>query len=186
VLQLIKVFNFILAREKLFSFANIFNFFNIMEFKEKILFGLILLFLSSCASIKERRLIKDKDNLVTTLKEILENDQEYRIKIKDLKKSDINIYKDSINSLKSKQIEIDKINTLKLIKIVKKYGFPNSNRIDNPFPVWIIFQHTPIVYKEKVRKLLAKEYKSKRIGESEYKMILWHLDGRKELNFKDI
>jgi hypothetical protein len=74
---------------------------------------------------------------------------------------------------------IDNRNTLKLMEITKKYGFPNVTRIGKPIPAWVIFQHTPKFHSVDVEILIDKEYKCLRIPEMEYKMLKWHLNGRK-------
>lgn len=136
---------------------------------------------SSCASVKDKKLNNNKEQLIVELLEILDRDQENRLKIMNLKKDIDNNYLKTIDSLKAKQIEIDKENTYRLIRIIKKYGFPSTERIGKPIPIWLIFQHTPEEYKTKVHKLITKEHKYGRFPSSEYKMIQWHLNGRKEL-----
>lgn len=134
----------------------------------------------SCTSIRDKKLNSNKELLITELSEILDKDQKNRLKVIEMKKDTNNDCSTIIDSLKRVQVEIDRNNIRQLIKITKKYGFPNIERIGKPIPIWLVFQHTPEEYKLEVQKLITKEHKQGRFPLAEYKMIQWHLNGRKE------
>lgn len=74
---------------------------------------------------------------------------------------------------------IDNHNTERLIKITRKYGFPNKDRIGESFMISLIFFHANKRYFDEIARLIEIEYKSKRMNEQTYSMIKWHINGRK-------
>lgn len=93
--------------------------------------------------------------------------------------SKIKFSKSQSDSIWELQKELDKENTEKLINITGKCGFPYPDRINAPIPLWLIFQHADLKHAEKIKLLLKTELELNNIGFMEYKMIMWHLNGRK-------
>src|SRR5690606_35811273 len=89
----------------------------------------------SCTSIRDKKLNSNKELLITELSEILDKDQKNRLKVIEMKKDTNNDCSTIIDSLKRVQVEIDRNNIRQLIKITKKYGFPNIERIGKPIPI---------------------------------------------------
>lgn len=132
-------------------------------------------------SVEERfnRLeVSEKEELVEELKLMVENDQYYRNQSVNLNKNSSN-YKQENDSLWGIIDSIDLANTQRLIEITRKYGFPNVDRIDEPVPAWLIFQHAPEKFHGELKALLASEKTSGRLPALEHAMIQWHLNGRK-------
>lgn len=132
----------------------------------------------STSSLKDRRLKKDREILISELTLMYKEDQERRKYLMSLKNNKEQ-YKIAYDSIKPIQLKIDENNTKRLIEITRKYGFPNIDRLGAPLPLWLIFQHTPEKYNAEVKRLLKTEVKEKRFPVGEFKMISWHLDGRK-------
>lgn len=85
------------------------------------------------------------------------------------------------DSLMNLQIRLDNKNTEKLIKIVKKHGYPDMDSLScqpqvSPF---LIFGHSQSKYWKKIRSLIKTERKKGRISEGDYQYIMWHTNGRK-------
>jgi hypothetical protein len=81
--------------------------------------------------------------------------------------------------------EIDSLNTVNLIRLTKKYGFPSALRLNelnhtSTVGIAIIFVHSPPYFFEQVGELIKKEFKENRLSEGDYRHILWHLRGRKD------
>lgn len=101
---------------------------------------------------------------------------------KELLKDRYSEYKRKQDSLWNVIHEIDSINTNKLIKITKKYGFPSQERLKAyRAEAYFLFVHSDRTYFDEIRKLVNKEFKENRISEYEKAYIVWHLDGRKGL-----
>ena len=58
-------------------------------------------------------------------------------------------------------------------------GFLNVDRLEAPIPIWLIFQHSPEKFHERLKKLLKIENDKGRLPDGEYAVIYWHLNGRK-------
>lgn len=116
---------------------------------------------------------KDKYKLVEELDSMVSLDQSIRFDVQ-LEES----------SKRQKMIEVQETNTKRIVEIIKKYGFPSVERLEQGIPVWIILQHASLDYREELLELLEKEFKAKRIPNNEYQMIIWHLNGRKGLPIK--
>jgi len=143
---------------------------------------LLLVALASCntAKVKDRRLERDREQLVKELSAMVEKDQNGRIQLDKLRDDfgGTEVYAFKRDSLWTVQKTIDDANIERLIAITKKYGFPNVDRIKSPIPMWLIFQHTTPEYTERVRELITKEHKAGRFPNNEFKIINWHLGGR--------
>ena len=88
-------------------------------------------------------------------------------------------YKKSIDSLWVIIKNNDSLNTKKLIKITRKYGFPSNQRLGvYKAKAYFIFVHTPRKFFKEVEQLIDEEYKNKRISEYQRAYIFWHLHGR--------
>ena len=86
------------------------------------------------------------------------------------------------DSLIALMLEIDKKNTIRLIEMTSKYGFPSRERLnEKKAKAYFIFVHSAEEYHEKIRALLNVEYRNKRISEYEYAYIQWHLEGRRSM-----
>ena len=72
-------------------------------------------------------------------------------------------------------------NTKQLIALTKQYGFPSMKRLGTDIPIFMVFAHTPYIYKysHAVRKLIKREYQADRISKFARDYILWHLDGQR-------
>ncbi len=90
-----------------------------------------------------------------------------------------NSYRKTIDSLWVIIKRNDSLNTKKLIKITKKYGFPSNQRLSvYKAKAYFIFVHTPRKFFKEVEQLIDEEYKNKRISEYQRAYIFWHLHGR--------
>jgi len=101
---------------------------------------------------------------------------------KDIKKDLGNKYDDYQQAKKSHLDDVNKcdsLNTIKLIEITNKYGFPNNKRLGvYKSKAYMIFVHSPRTYFEEIRALINKEYNEGRISEYKKEYIFWHLNGR--------
>ncbi|WP_430409992.1 hypothetical protein [Kordia sp.] len=86
------------------------------------------------------------------------------------------------DSLMVLQKELDYKTTEKLLEIVKKYGFPDTEKLEceNYAAPFLIFGHAPKKYWKEIDKVIEKEKLANRIGEGDYKYIKWHIGGRKD------
>ncbi len=96
-------------------------------------------------------------------------------KIADKRKTNTKI----ADSLMQLQIVLDNENTERLIDIVKTRGYPNKE--NSPCEVFPggVFIHSQKKYWDEIRILAEQEFKEKRMSESEYNFILYHINGRK-------
>jgi hypothetical protein len=101
----------------------------------------------------------------TALKQALgDNYESYRKTVRD--------HWDDVN-------KCDSLNTLELIKITKKYGFPSNTRLGvYKSKAHMIFVHSPRESFEEIRSLINKEFIEGRISEYAKEYIFWHLNGR--------
>ncbi|QHI38684.1 hypothetical protein IMCC3317_40780 [Kordia antarctica] len=100
-------------------------------------------------------------------------------KIADTKPKISKVEEDSLMVL---QKELDYKTTEKLLEIVKKYGFPDTEKLkcENYAAPFLIFGHAPKKYWKEIDKVIEKEKLANRIGEGDYKYIKWHIGGRKD------
>ncbi|SEC28807.1 hypothetical protein SAMN04489761_2584 [Tenacibaculum sp. MAR_2009_124] len=138
---------------------------------------LMLVILSSCASQKETL---NKEALSRQIKQMVDADQKNRLLLDELRKSNLpkEVFKRKRDSIWKVQLPMDEQNTIELIAITKKHGFPNTEFLEKPIGAWVIFQHTPEKYKAEVKQLLIKEINTGRMPAIEGSMIMWHLHGR--------
>lgn len=89
------------------------------------------------------------------------------------------------DSLMRLQIELDNINTEKLIEIVKINGWPIKDgfRCDKEIGTNIIFRHSQEQYWIEIQALIDIELKEKRMSKGVYNLIDNHLKGRPSFNF---
>ena len=86
-------------------------------------------------------------------------------------------------------LPIDILNTERLIELTKLYGFPSKSRIekiyknelDDEFNPYILIVHAPKKYWEELKVIIKKELENGHLSRCEYGHILWHLNGRKNL-----
>ena len=88
--------------------------------------------------------------------------------------------KDSVWQL---QIEIDRYNTKRLMKIVKNKGWVSKQNLgcQENLKTWIFFRHAPKEYFTQIRKIIDLEKEENRISEYEYQVIDNHLKGRPQM-----
>ncbi|SDG94934.1 hypothetical protein [Psychroflexus sediminis] len=73
----------------------------------------------------------------------------------------------------------DSLNTLKLLEITKKYGFPNHKRLGvYKSKAYLIFVHSPRYFFSDIEELIEFEYKNNRMSYYERAYITWHIKGR--------
>ncbi|MEB8346889.1 hypothetical protein OO010_12575 [Flavobacteriaceae bacterium KMM 6898] len=123
------------------------------------------------------------ENLQTELLEMIKLDQLYRQQIVELKENASKVDSSLIDSLLSQQKTMDTLNTVKLLEISKRFGFPNTTRFKG-IPAFLIFQHSPTQYFPEINELIEREYNAERLPPMEYEMIKWHLNGRQGTPFK--
>lgn len=89
-------------------------------------------------------------------------------------------YRDSLIDLMVAQ---DERHTKRLIELLNKYGYPESDRIDTTTKIspFLLFHHPSLKYKDTILSLLAGELKAKRIDTISYEMIKWDMGGREGL-----
>lgn len=76
---------------------------------------------------------------------------------------------------------IDDANTLRMIDIIRTYGFPSvqrTSRLDNEIAPFILLMHAPEKYFDTLKVLLKDELDANRITKFEYAQVTWHLGGR--------
>lgn len=89
-------------------------------------------------------------------------------------------YKRKRDSLWEITAGVDETNTLRLIAITKKYGFPNNRRLGRyKSKAYLIFVHSPHKYADEIRDLIEGEYEKGRIDEYKKEYIYWDLNGRR-------
>ncbi|NHN26339.1 hypothetical protein FIA58_011675 [Flavobacterium jejuense] len=163
-------------------------------------FILVSIFFSSCSIFrtdarKDKLLKRDEPILIEKTEKLVQADQENRNLSKLYKKKNLNnmLNMDSISylhwkdSIRALQQKIDYNNTIELIKLTKKYGYPDNSRISKSYSTWLVFQHCPVKLKKRVKKILIKENKKGRFkSEATLKLLMWHLNGRKMEFFNEI
>lgn len=136
-------------------------------------------------AIREYTLFKTYDKAVTDSIENLtqEKVQEY-ILSKNFKSDSL------VKRINEKYIlPIDELNIKRIIELTKIYGFPSKSRIekkykgklDEEFNPYILIVHAPKKYWDELKVLIKKELDNKRLSRCEYGHILWHLNGRKNI-----
>ena len=141
---------------------------------------------------KDRLLKQDEIVLFEKIDQLVETDQWNRKFFKNINQNfalnmDSITYVNWKDSIRVIQQKIDYKNTIELIKITKKYGFPDNSRLSKKKLSWIIFQHTPDKLKKRVKRILIKESKKGRFkSQATLKFIMWHLEGRKMDFFNNI
>jgi hypothetical protein len=84
----------------------------------------------------------------------------------------------------------DAEHTERLLEITKIYGFPSIERIrkyykkdfvDLEFHANLIFIHSPKIYWNELKELMKKEYENGNINQCIYGYLLWHFNGRGNL-----
>ena len=102
--------------------------------------------------------IIDKDSFVK-LKQPWEKrtflERKFSILIK-YQNPELTFLKHQMDSLWELQTKIDSINTIRLIEIVKKYGFPSVDRLGAPVSARLIFQHSPKNFWRELNLLIKK------------------------------
>ncbi|SEB41451.1 hypothetical protein SAMN04489761_0566 [Tenacibaculum sp. MAR_2009_124] len=88
-------------------------------------------------------------------------------------------YQKSKDSIKSLVDKTNESNTLLLLDLTKKHGFPSRERLKvYKSSAYFIFIHSPKKYYSSIKEVISKEYKEKRISEYEKAYIFWHINGR--------
>lgn len=86
-------------------------------------------------------------------------------------------------------LPIDSLNIERIIELTKIYGFPSISRIkkiykkelDKEFNPYLLVVHAPKKYWEELKLIIKKELKNKNLSRCEYGHMLWHLNGRKNI-----
>ncbi len=89
-------------------------------------------------------------------------------------------FRDSIQILREEQ---DKKHTARMIFLINKYGYPESDRIDSSIKIspFLILHHPSSKYKDTMLTLLNHELKVGRIDTISFEMIKWDYNGRNGL-----
>lgn len=130
----------------------------------------------------EKRILPDK--ILLKLMDIINSDQKYRSTIVENRE---NLSKKAKDSLWDLQDKVDLKNTIRVIEVIKEYGYITSDNSNSNAPIHIVLMHTPSELKSEVLELIEEENKAGRIIKSSYGLIKWHLEGRNEVkldNFK--
>ena len=119
-------------------------------------------------------------NVKVELTRMFLKDQELRALLEE--KSFSESQRDSIWKI---QNEIDYNNTKRLIELTNLYGFISTDNYQNiEVPVYYIFVHSPLEFKEEIQKIINQEKSYERISKSEYGIINWHINGRQDIQIK--
>ncbi|WP_201309307.1 hypothetical protein [Flavobacterium sp. MK4S-17] len=84
----------------------------------------------------------------------------------------------------------DDLHTKRIIQLTKKYGFPSRERLElysqkefgEEFNPYILMVHAPKVYWEELKVLMKQELLYGTIDRCKYGHLLWHFNGRKDVN----
>lgn len=154
-----------------------------MNLKMK-LFGVLIYLLFGFfwnSNSQELSKIKKVDTtLIQELEKMFDDDQRLR-KLLMSKHGFTTIQKDSIWIL---QDSIDDYNTIRLIEIVKDYGFLNSSNSNCRVPIYAIFMHSPYEYKTQILELINTAKMKNEIDSAAYGLISWHINGRQKIVLK--
>ena len=137
-------------------------------------------------ALREYTLFKTYNKAVTdSIERLPQEEMRSYLKFKKFKSDDL---AKRIN--KEYLLPIDELNTQRIIEMTNQYGFPSLGRIkkyykgmlDEEFNPYILIVHAPKKYWEELKGLLNKELEAKYLSRCEYGHILWHLNGRKNIN----
>lgn len=104
--------------------------------------------------------------LIYKLNDILNEDQKWRKgKDEDLKK----------------QSEADKLNILRAEEVIDRYGYPGTKMVGAKFDfaIWLVIQHSDLVYQEKYLPLIAKAVEERQLGKTSLRMLLDRIYSKK-------
>ena len=84
----------------------------------------------------------------------------------------------------------DDVHTNRIIQLTKKYGFPSKERLqlyskkefDEEFDPYILLVHAPKQYWEELKVLMKRELERGTIDRCKFGHLLWHFNGRKDIN----
>lgn len=136
-------------------------------------------------ALREYTLFKTYNKAITDSIENLSQDKVREYIISNSFKSD------SLGKRINKEyiLPIDILNTERIIELTKIYGFPSLSRIekiynkelDDEFNPYILIVHAPKKYWDELKIIIKKELENKHLSRCEYGHILWHLNGRKNM-----
>ena len=108
----------------------------------------------------------DKE-LIYQLNELLEADQKFRNEN----------FKEKLNE----QTKADELNMIKAEETINKYGYPGKTMAGNKFDhvIWIVIQHSSLIYQEKYLPLIAKAVEQKELGKTPLRMLLDRIYAKK-------
>lgn len=87
-----------------------------------------------------------------------------------------------IDSIWEEMKALDRTNTIQLLEITKKYGFPGNERLGvYKAKAYMIFVHSGSEFFSEIRKIIQKEFELKNISEYQKEYIFWHLNGRERM-----
>ncbi len=151
-----------------------------MRFQIILLFclGLFTLSVFNCKDTETINSIKGMDSVLTKeLREELlrmeESDQFSRNKVDSIIRH-FGIHSPQFDNLKATGKKIDSLNTLRLIEIVKEYGWPGKSLVgyDGSHSAWLILQHSDTTTQGKFLHLLEDGVKTGEVTEIEYAYLL--------------
>lgn len=117
-----------------------------------------------------RPLGADSAALTAEIRRMLKDDQKYRSN------------KRTFSTHLAAQRAIDSANTLRMIEIIRAYGFPSNERFNQTEGLMlphIILVHAPELLFDTLRTMLLAERQAGRMTTNEYAHVLWQLDGRR-------
>jgi hypothetical protein len=137
-------------------------------------------------ALREYTLFKTFDKSKTDSIENLEPELTRKFVLANKFKSDTlskHIFKTYIN-------HFDELHTGKIIKMTKMYGFPSKKRLEKfsgkqlgeEFDPYILLVHAPKKYWEELKILMKQELADCNIDKCKYGHLLWHFNGRKDIN----
>ena len=137
-------------------------------------------------ALREYTLFKTFDKSITDSIETLDSELTRKFIVDNKFKSDSlsnYIFKNYIN-------HFDDLHTRKIIQMTKKYGFPSKERLEKyslkelgeEFDPYILLVHAPKHYWEELKVLMQQELANGTINRCKYGHMLWHFNGRKDIN----
>ncbi|MUV04317.1 hypothetical protein GN157_11410 [Flavobacterium rakeshii] len=137
-------------------------------------------------ALREYTLFKTFDKSKTDSIENLESDLTRKYIVENKFKSDTlskHIFKNYIN-------HFDDLHTKRIIELTKKYGFPSKERLElysqkelgDEFNPYILLVHAPKAYWEELKVLMKQELLDGTVDRCKYGHLLWHFNGRKDVN----
>jgi hypothetical protein len=179
--------------------------------KYSVFFALMIFFFGANAQpLKDSLLAKDGAELVQEMRMMWNCDQATRKYvhyqtfdshlIDSIEKLDGDVQKHIVDSMglspsnmelawKNYITPIDSIHTIRMIGILKQYGFPSTSRIKRitgismGFHPYMLLVHSPKRYREELKVLISTERSVGNLSRCEYGYLMWHLNGRNDFRY---